>query len=265
MALLVLTWYLAFHVSRFERVDRSLLGQFIDFSHRPHVGGLANRIAHLCNPNPYVYLAAVPVVVALARRRGWLAIAICATLLGANVTTQLLKPLLAHGRLPASGLQYISAASWPSGHATAAMSLTLCAILAAPARLRPLVAAAGALFTVAVCYSFLSLGWHFPSDVFGGFLVAATWTLLAIAAIYILGGRGAARATESPGLSLAQALAPPALALATALLLAVIVVLVRPQQVVAYARLHHTFVIGAGAIGLAALALATGLTVALRR
>ena len=95
------------------------------------------------------------------------------------MTTQLLKPLLAAPR-PITLLEFpvVAAASWPSGHATAVMSLALCSVLAAQARLRPFVAALGAAFAVAVCYSFLELGWHYPSDVLGGFLVAAAWTLL---------------------------------------------------------------------------------------
>ena len=81
-------------------------------------------------------------------------------------------------------------ASWPSGHATAAMSFALCAVLAAPARLRPLVAAVGAAFAVAVCYSFLALAWHYPSDVLGGFLVATH--------VDAVSGRRSARFTSAP-------------------------------------------------------------------
>ncbi len=207
-------------------------------------------------------------LVALVRRRGWLTVAICAILLGANVTTHLLKLLLAHPRAHGllGGVTPVAPQSWPSGHATAAMSLTLCCVLAAPARMRPRVAAAGAAFTVAVCYSFLALSWHYPSDVFGGFLVAGTWTLLGVAAVLVVGGRPAARAVQdSVRLPLREALAPPGVALLAALTLVAVVVLARPQEIVSYTRLHHVFVAGAAAIAALALALATGLTLALRR
>ncbi len=59
----------------------------------------------------------------------------------------------------------------------------LCAVLAAPVHLRPLVAAVGAAYAVAVGFSLLILAWHMPSDVFGGFLVAALWMALAVAAL----------------------------------------------------------------------------------
>jgi membrane-associated phospholipid phosphatase len=265
IALLVLTWFLAFHVGVFQRADQTLLKDFRGFSFRPHVEPVASFIARLCNPQPYVWLAAVPVGVALWRRRGWLTVTIATVLLGANVTTHLLKPLLAQPRAASlfGGYPPVGPVSWPSGHATAAMSLALCCVLAAPARLRPVVAAAGAAFAVAVSYSFLSLGWHYPSDVFGGFLVAGTWALVGMGAMYIVGGRRAGRTAEAP-LTAREALAAPATALLSAIVLGGLVALARPHQVITYARVHRVFVIGAAAIALLALALATGLTLALR-
>src|SRR5947209_8954412 len=246
VALLIILWYLAFHVGIVERADQAILQGFADLSHRPHVGTVANFVANLCSPSPWVYLAAIPVLVALGRRRGWLAVAILAILLGANETTQLLKPLLAHARADSLlGYRAVRAASWPSGHATAAMSLALCCVLAAPARWRPWVAATGAVFAVAVSYSFLSLEWHYPTDVIGGFLVAGTWTLLGIAAMLVLGGRSAERQAEGPGrIPLREALAPPGMALLVALGLAGVVALARPHEIVGYIHQHHAFVLG---------------------
>ncbi len=265
IALLFLTWVLAFHVRLFEHADQSIFNGFAGFQHRPRVGALANFIAHLCDPNPYVYFAAVPILVALARGRRRVALVIAAILLGANVTTHLLKPLLAEPR-PAwlvPGSLRISAASWPSGHATAVMSLALVSVIAAPARLRPFVAAIGALFAVAVSYSFLTLGWHYPSDVFGGFLVAATWTLLGVAAVF---ASDRERPVETTGrLPLSYMLRPPVLALAGSLLLVGLVMLARPHQVIAYAHAHGAFMVGAAAIAALGLSLATGLMLVLRR
>ena len=65
------------------------------------------------------------------------------------------------------------------------MSLALALVLAVPARRRPLAAALGAVFAVAVSYSFLTLGWHYPSDVLGGFLVAVIWAQLALAGVFV--------------------------------------------------------------------------------
>lgn len=65
---------------------------------------------------------------------------------------------------------------FPSGHSTTAMALVLALTFVAPARLRPVVAGLGAVFAAAVGYSLLAIGSHFPGDMFGGFLVAATWS-----------------------------------------------------------------------------------------
>ncbi|MGB0096732.1 MAG: phosphatase PAP2 family protein [Solirubrobacteraceae bacterium] len=268
-ALLFVTWFATFHVGVFERADQSIFSGFTKLGNHPHVGGVANFIATLCNPSPYIYFGAIPVVIALARRRLPVAFAIGAVLLGANETTQLLKPLLAHPRAHSllGGFPAVSPVSWPSGHATAAMSLALCMVLAVPARLRPLTAALGAAFAVAVSYSFLTLGWHYPSDVLGGYLVAGTWTLLGVAAVFSFEARRhrAAPEEQSTRQTVREALGPPALALVGAIALAGLVLVARPHAVVSYARLHETFIIGAAVIGGLGLTLATGLMLALRR
>lgn len=268
------TWFAAFHVGLFERADQSVFRGFADLRQHPHASALASFVARLCDPEPFVYFAAIPVVVALLRGQPRLAIAIAAILLGACVSTELLKPLLAHPRAAGllGGRTPVGAASWPSGHATAAMSLALTCVLAAPARLRPVVATLGATFAVAVSYSFLTLGWHYPSDVFGGFLVAATWTLAVVAALLSAEERRARPATSPPsttssgaGVSLRGALAPPSAAVLGAVALTCALALAHPPEVVAYARVHEAFVVGASAIGATALVLATGLMLALRR
>jgi membrane-associated phospholipid phosphatase len=271
IALLVLTWYATFHVALAQRADQEILQGFTDLA-RPGLDRITQRIATLCSPNPYVYLAAIPPAIALVRRRWHALVAVCTIELGANVTTQLLKPLLAAAR-PSNllhGVGPIAPASWPSGHATAAMALTLSLILAMPQRWRPWIAALGAAFTVAVVFSFLTLAWHFPSDVFGGFLVSTTWTLAAVACVWSLDRRRGVASSRAPSrerltLPIVDSLAPAAALLVVAAGLAGLVVIARPHQVVAYTSTHHAFMIGAAALGATALAIATGVMLALRR
>ena len=116
---------------------------------------------------------------ALVRRRVRTAVAVAVILAGANVSTQLLKPALAKPEV----FPGIETATWPSGHATAAMALVVCLLLVVPARLRPAAAAVGGLLAVGIVYSVLILGHHEPSDILGGFLVAGTWTGLVVAAL----------------------------------------------------------------------------------
>jgi membrane-associated phospholipid phosphatase len=266
--LLLLVWFLAFHVGFVERADQSIFRGFLDLQRGP-IPRLASHIARLCNPKPYTCLAVIPVAVALLRRRRRLALTVAVILVSAPTTTELIKPLLAQPRAASlfGGYSPVGPVSWPSGHATAAMSLALASVLAAPRRLRPFVAAGGAAFAIAVSYSFLTLGWHYPSDVFGGFLVAAIWTLVCVGAMLVSNARRSMPVTDeaTEPVSVQRALAPVALTVLAAALVAGLVLVIRPHAVVDYAQAHKAFVIGAAAIGAMGMALATAIMLAVRR
>lgn len=264
LALLVLEWILVFHVAAVQRLDANAYDGFLGLSVRPHVTTAARLIAGLCDPTPYVVLATVPVIIALRRRRVLLACAIVLILAGANETTEILKPLLSAPRPGGLPVSRLSPGSWPSGHATASMSLALCMVLASPSRWRPYVAVVGAAFALAVCYSFLTLGWHYPSDALAGLLVASIWTLLGVAWLTLVDARRR-RAAPMAKLEAAKALTPSVFAAGAAAGLACLVLLAHPEGVAAYARLHTAFVAGAAAIGLAALVIPAGVLLAIRR
>jgi len=269
VALLSLTWFAAFHIGLVEHADLSIFRGFGELGTRPRVWSLAASISRLCNEKPYLCLCAVPVFVAVARRRLWLALEIASILVGANLTTYVLKQLLAHPRAESllGGPHPLPATSWPSGHTTAATSLALCCVLAAPSRLRPFVAAGGAIFAAGVAYSLLVINAHYPSDVLGGFLVAGIWTLLGAAGVRLADARRSA--SESAGSpahpTIRQALAPLFAVLGIAIALAGVIALARPGHVVSYTQLHEGFIIGAAAIGAAGSAVAAGVALALRR
>jgi membrane-associated phospholipid phosphatase len=264
---MALTWLLAHHVAAIRQADADVLQGFLGL-HRPHLNELTTAIARLCDPVPFVFLAMVPVVVALVRGRPRVALAVALLLLGANETTQLLKPLLGGPRDPVAGV-VLTGSTWPSGHATASMSLALAMVIAAPARLRPRVGALMAAFSVAVCWSFLELGWHYPSDVLGGYEVASVWTLGTLSLLWTyeahrprLARRAAGRRTAP---SLGGDLAPPAVVAAIAGTLGLAIAATRPHAVLDYIAGHETFLAGAAAIGALGLACAAGLSAMLRR
>lgn len=268
LALLALIWLLAFHTGLGQHADQSILNGFAGLQ-RPRVNGLASFVAGLCNPVPFVVLAAGVVAVALARRRRRIALAVAVLLVGANATTELLKPLLAAPRAHwlISTVAEPAAGSWPSGHATAAMSLALGLVLATSARRRPVAGAIGALFAVAVSYSFLTLGWHYPSDVLGGFLVAVIWTQLAVVGVVLADARQARRAAPPARRSVAlrAALPPSAAAVAGVAAVAGLVALWDPHRVIAYASGHPAFIAGAATIAALAFGLSTAVMVGIRR
>ncbi|HSZ04539.1 MAG TPA: phosphatase PAP2 family protein [Solirubrobacteraceae bacterium] len=178
---LALVWALAAHVPAVRLKDAVALYDFTLLS-RPRIDGPANFLLHLLDPIQFILWGVALVAVAIARERPRVAVAVAAVMGLAPLTSETLKPLLAHPHIEV-GLISIAPASWPSGHSTAALALALSALLVAPRRLRPLVASIGAIFAVAVGCSLLILAWHMPSDVVGGYLVAIFWTALAVAAL----------------------------------------------------------------------------------
>lgn len=142
------------------------------------------RFAHIADPLPYALIGVALMAVAAARGRYRHAAAVAVLLAGSAASSQVLKPLLAFDRHhDFLGLAQINAAAFPSGHATASMALALGAVLVAPPALRKPVAIAGGAFALAVSFSILAIGWHFPSDVAGGHVLATTWCLLAVAGL----------------------------------------------------------------------------------
>jgi membrane-associated phospholipid phosphatase len=196
---LALLWLVAELVPGVRVRDAALLQHLTDLS-GPRVDPLARRAIHLLDPLVVLFWGLALVLFALARRRGREALAVCVIFVAAPLSADFLKPLLAHSH-PNAGSIHIGAPSWPSGHATAAMALALCAALVAPRRARPLVAAVGAAFAAAVGCALLIRAWHMPSDVLGGYLLAGLWMAVAVACL-----RAAERRWPRPHLSEPDAL-----------------------------------------------------------
>jgi membrane-associated phospholipid phosphatase len=176
---LALTWVLAELVPITHVKDAVALYDFTRLN-RPLVEVPANVLLDLLYPPFYAAWGIALVVLALRRRLPWVALAVVVVLPLAPLSAELLKPLLAHSH-DQLGPKYIASASWPSGHATAALTLSWCALLVAPPASRALVAMLGAAFSLAVGVALLVLAWHMPSDVVGGYLLATLWASLAFA------------------------------------------------------------------------------------
>jgi membrane-associated phospholipid phosphatase len=263
---LLLTWFATYRVEVTSWADRGVQSGFIGLDDT-RAADLAERVAHLVDPRPFALMAAALVTVALFRRRPRLALAAGVILGGANITTQVIKRVTVDSRAydVASWQGGMGQELWPSGHTTAVMTLVLCLVLVSPHRLRPLAAALGALFVVAVVYSILLLAWHLPSDVIGGFLVATGWTLAAVAVLQAAEEHWPTRARRERPLELVAVLRPAALVAVASAATVVAVAISRPDGAMAHAIAHSAFVLGAPLIGAAALALSTGVAVAMRR
>lgn len=230
--------YFAVHVPVIAGAELRVLEGFMGLPGKAY----ASDLVGLFNPAPFAVLSGALIAGALLARRPRAALAAAATMYGAAVTTQFLKPALAFQRDFPPG-HFMGPIAFPSGHTTAVMSLSLALVIVSPSRLRPLAAAAGGLLTVATAFSLLILGAHYPSDVIGGLLVATTWACVAGAVL---------RLEYSPSLSGA--------ALGATILGAVglLAFASRPASALAYASANTTFVVGALAIAAGALVLSGG-------
>ena len=231
----------------------------------------ANAFADLADPLPFAVWTVMIVAVGLVRRVPRRAAAALVLLLGSAVTTQVLKPALAEFRFDHSLVGFdhavppiINDAAFPSGHATAAMALALATLIVAPRALRPVVAALGALFALAMGFTIVALAWHFPSDIVGGYLVATAWCLVTLAALRAADARwperGALRAAAHARVpALAEAFAPVAALIAAG---TAGVALARVDRLTDFAGAHTTATLAAIAISVAAAALVAAVSLA---
>jgi membrane-associated phospholipid phosphatase len=165
--------------------------------------GLASAVTSLANPLPFLAILGAIVTLGLIARRNRETVAALAVVAGANLSTQVLKHVFEHARwtMVLGWGNQPSPDSYPSGHTTAAASLAVALVLIAPPRWRPLAAAVGGAFTIAVGVGVVVIKVHYPSDVVGGLLVVASWTLAAIAALRLIRPRDpeAEREEGEPG------------------------------------------------------------------
>ncbi len=102
-----------------------------------------------------------------------------AVALAANLSTQILKNYVI--TKPNYGIQEAMINSAPSGHTTFAAAAGAALFLAAPKKLRPIVAVLGSSFALAAGFSTIINGWHRPVDVVSSLILTSMWTVLGLA------------------------------------------------------------------------------------
>lgn len=232
---------------------------------------MVDSIAALGGPGPIGVMAITLVVYALLRGQPRSAAFVIVLLALTSVSSQVLKALLAHPRSD-TGVAYVNAEAFPSGHATSSMSLAIALLIVVPARLRPLAAVVGAGFSLAVSFSIVAFGWHFPSDVVGGYVLAAFWALVLLAGLraadqrfpersgrrrLAVASRSATDRVAAFGLGVAAVVGASVLALAGAAVL-----LLRGGTLLGYLQTHTATIAVAGALMVAAVGLLAALTLA---
>lgn len=148
-------------------------------------GGLRffDWITRVGSPNTMTWLTAGMSVLLFATGRTQLAMLWVAVVVGGAALESMLKSLV-HRTRPEYAGHYLTSGSYsfPSGHATLAVLATAMLIytLIATCRMtarwaRVAVIAVGAIWVLLVGMSRVYLGVHFPSDVLGGYTIAAAW------------------------------------------------------------------------------------------
>jgi hypothetical protein len=134
----------------------------------------------------------VPPALGLLRRSPWHALGAAVAVVGANVTTQLLKVYV----FERPDLLSLGAPnSLPSGHTTVVASVALGLAIVAPPALRVITAVAGLAASLIVGAATIVAGWHRLSDVVAALLVAAAWTAVVLTVVVLRPGRGPAAQT----------------------------------------------------------------------
>jgi membrane-associated phospholipid phosphatase len=169
----LVVWALAFRTAHGVAWDFSTLHRLAGWQLN-HTELPAQLVSHLCDTIPYAVLATIVTLTAVVTGGIARAMLVASILVVPNAVTQALKVVTSEHRVDVmTWAVHVDAMSWPSGHATASLSLALAAAIAAPVAYRSLVAAIGLALAAAVGTSVVLLGWHFPSDVLGGYCVAA--------------------------------------------------------------------------------------------
>jgi membrane-associated phospholipid phosphatase len=172
VGLLAVLYLLAVRTEWGQRVDDAAIrGRTLDSAFQHAV----SRTLDTVSVTSIAIATGALIVLALLRGRPRLALGIGVLVLGANVTTQILKDVLTRPDLLDFGTTRATVTTFPSGHSTVAMSLALALVLAVPARLRFPVGIAGGAYAVGVGAATLTGAWHRPSDVLGAYLVTLAW------------------------------------------------------------------------------------------
>ena len=247
-------------------VDAVSLQGFLDLQ-GPTTSPWAERFTRLGDPTPVALVACGLALVAVLRGRPRSALLVIVLVAVTSVSSQVLKALLAYPRHDsAAGTTFIAPEAFPSGHATASMTLAIALVIVLPPILRPAAALVGAAVALGVSFSIVALGWHFPSDVVGGYLLATGWALVLLAALRESQARFPERELRTRLAGRLRTLTDGAAAVGLAAALLVMALMATKLLGLTDFVFEHTaFTAVAGAVSLTALMLLAAFTGALSR
>lgn len=171
-------------ISTYLYFVRTTTGQYIDESAlveapaaQRWVGKQTAQFLDILPVSSVVLGGVVLLLVTLWRRRWLGAVIAVVAMVGANLSTQVLKAALPDR--PDRGVTTLDFNSLPSGHTTLAASAAAAVFLVASPRWRPMAAFLGASYAIFSGFSLLINQWHRPADVLAAYLMVGAWAALA--------------------------------------------------------------------------------------
>ena len=181
LAVVAVLYVVAVHTNLGQRIDdAAVVGRTL----QPQVLAATDRVLNTISVASLALGGIAIVLVALARDRPHLALAAGVVIIGANLTTQILKTgILDRPDLvgPTDPLGVHN--TFPSGHSTVAMSLAVALVLVVPSTVRALAAVGGVIYATLVGAGTVTAGWHRPSDVIAAYLIVMAWTAISVAVL----------------------------------------------------------------------------------
>ena len=264
---------LAYTVPAARELDAKALEGFLGLQ-RPKVDHFTETMVRLGDPPTVGAVGVLLAAIALLRGRPRVALGVIALLAVTSVSSQVLKALLAYPRFAGqTGEAHVTPAAFPSGHSTAVMTLAIATVMVVPPRMRALAAVVGGGLALTVGISVVLRGWHFPSDVAGGFLLATGWGLTLVAALRLADLRSPERTMRgrfAPAVGRVTEAATGAGLAAIAALgvvvgLAAVVLAVARVDLIGVVRNHTAALLVGAALLVLALALIAGFVASLSR
>ncbi|MFN8474521.1 MAG: phosphatase PAP2 family protein [Anaerolineae bacterium] len=181
-AVAVLTYLLFVQTAAGQWLDNAMLGGRL--SNSPDAIDDSLDVLSSVTISRLALVGLVVVAVAAVQRRFTLAVMAVVAIVAANISTQVLKRWILD-RPPLMGVTdpFGYRNSLPSGHATVVMSLVLGLVMVTPPRYRGLVAILAGAYALYSGTATITAGWHRPSDVVTGYLVAGFWVALMAAVL----------------------------------------------------------------------------------
>jgi len=168
---------------RFNHYDTTLTAHLLA-PEGSRTESIANLVSGTANLPGLVVALIVIVVLGLLWKRPWHLLVALGVFILANLSTQVMKAVLAHPRLQgALGASYPIEVAYPSGHTTAAVSGGFALWLVTPPKWRGFALLFALAWAVGVGVGVVIGGWHFISDVLGAVMVVGFWANLGLAAL----------------------------------------------------------------------------------